>query len=91
MSEIRKASLTDMPLVLIHWWDSSGGGGWNFESEIDTGTHLIKTIGWVFHEADDRITIVSNYGHEQALCSITIPKCSIKERQELGKCAGAGS
>jgi hypothetical protein len=38
------------PLVLIHWYDHAGEGGWVEEKDLDEPPIVAKTVGWLVKE-----------------------------------------
>lgn len=87
----RMARPQPWPLVEIDWIDSCGGGGWMDVEDIgskSSATHCV-TIGWVFHEDAEAITLAATFGkegpgmHMQASDRITIPRCAIRGYREL--------
>lgn len=69
---------TSYRLVLVEWLDAVGGtrGGW--KSASDAGRDLpakCRSVGWVIHEDDERITIAPHFAHDRDVDGeITIPR-----------------
>ena len=78
-----------MPAVYISWVDSRGIDGWRTTDDIDELLDKpdrldIGSIGWLYEEREDWVTIVQNHGPGQAMGIITIPRIAIKTMQTLG-------
>lgn len=85
MSKSVKVNRPDpMPLAYIEWVDSRSSDGWRLLDEIDDILEepdrlLIQTIGWVFEDQPEYITLVSSQGAGQILSMISIPRVAIKK------------
>jgi len=67
------------PVIKIEWLDSMGvTNSWeNIDELISLKPATCTTIGYLFEDTDDYITVAQSYSEQQVLGRITIPKCSI--------------
>jgi len=77
----------DRPEIII-WLDSHSpkGGVWIDRDEVQHGVLKIISVGYVIHESKKSVTIASSLtgkGSNQVSGVMTIPKCSITERETL--------
>jgi len=81
----------ELKMVMIEWSDSASAKEdvWLAYRHLITDYSKIKSVGFIVHEADDRITIMGHLadcgkdGPESAKGGITIPKCCITARYDL--------
>lgn len=54
-------------LVLIEWWDTHSGRGWNPLDEIEETCKplLVKSVGWVICEENNCVLLVPHLAGEQ--------------------------
>ena len=75
-----------LPMAIVWWDDSFGGGGWIDKDEYECRLAMCVTAGFVISEGDDHISITSSLtqGNDgQYLGPITIPKSCITKRKDL--------
>lgn len=72
-----------MSLELVEWTDAVGGvGTWTAESELEARECvLVRSVGWVIGEHEDRITMVSHRYPDASCGDMTIPKVCIVSRR----------
>lgn len=81
----------DLPMVRLVWIDShsmQGGGVWTDKDDITCDLLECVSVGFVFRESDDAITLVSHIAKSQVSGDLCIPKCCIRERIDLGQREG---
>lgn len=72
------------PLLWIEWVDSASHGGvWTHKTDLETGSHKIRSVGWLVREDDDALTIVAHEGGDQYSGDMTIPKVAITAQWEI--------
>lgn len=78
-------------MIRIEWVDSGRSAlGWTMASELDVDVPTITTVGFLFKETEESLTVVQSVGDElldnkedELLFAITIPKVCIKARETL--------
>ena len=53
------------PLVLIHWYDHAGDGGWVETKDLEEPPITAKTVGWLVKEDDLRYHIMDTLTDDQ--------------------------
>ena len=76
-----------LPLVRITWTDSASlGGHWADKTDVeDLKTEIIDSVGFVFKETDDSVTIVAHVGEDQVGGTMCIPKIAIVSRRTISE------
>lgn len=84
------ARLETGPLLYVEWQDHAGDNGWTDESEINTRPSLCRTVGWLFHEDRQALTLVSSHAEypestalPQGMSTLTLVKSCITRRVRL--------
>ena len=70
----------------IDWLDSCHGSGWvKVENYQPSETLMVSSIGYLIHEDEVSITIVSSYTHAtgEIHTAQEIPKCAIVKRKRV--------
>ena len=74
----------DRVLVLVHWVDSVGSGGfWNSIDNLVRDGLEVESIGWIVFEDEEKLTIVCHWGEHGVGGDMTIPKCAITKMWEI--------
>ena len=60
-----------LPLVIVEWLDASTTSGWTDLSEVKAAPVKVKTVGWLYSEIDQCITLFSSMTADQALGEVT--------------------
>ena len=73
-----------MKVEWIQWLDSHRGGGWQSPEDIRRSL-TIESLGYLIGEDEHSVTITTSIaiGSGCVIDPLTIPKCSIVERQEV--------
>jgi hypothetical protein len=82
--------LTRVPIVIVEWVDSTSFGGWRHHEDaqevIAPADRLnILSVGFLFHECDQHVTLVQNSGFNQVGEGITIPRFSISSMKRISE------
>jgi len=86
LNKKKAKKLINGQLVEAIWWlDSSGRDGWHEDGGTELG--FILSVGMVFYEDVERITITSHLDtiHGGHCGDMSIPKVSILKRDIIGK------
>jgi hypothetical protein len=75
-------------IVCVVWVDSHtvGHSSWvdkDDESLVDPGSLECKSVGYLWGEDEDSITLVAHQAHNELAGDITIPKVAIKSMVDL--------
>lgn len=77
----------DCPIVYIEWTDACNCANWAAVGKADTSTVLVKSVGWLMEEHDDRYVISTGYqteGEDRHMTGFfVIPKAWVKEFYEI--------
>lgn len=74
------------PIVVVEWIDSCSirGGHWNsFDDAEQLTVDRIRSIGWIFKETKDSITLVPHAAAHSVGGEMCIPKVAITRRWKL--------
>lgn len=74
-------------LVMIHWVDSSSRRGvWNPLEDLQINNDLLEcvSVGFLVHESQDSVTLVSHLTAQQGGGDMTIPKVAVTKTQYIG-------
>lgn len=77
-----------MAIVEVVWTDSNMAGGWHsvadMRATVVQGAMECRTAGYLFHEQEDRVTIVCNQAdNENVADAMSIPRSAIKSMTML--------
>ena len=75
-----------MKLVLIEWLDaqSMADGGWQRRKDVEKLTPaLVRSVGWIFDETKDYVTLIAHDGDGEVSGDFSIPKACIKKRRVI--------
>lgn len=74
-----------MKLVAIQWIDSKGApNAWEYRDDPEPlAPALCLSVGFVFEETKEFITLTQTISSEQIHGRICIPKCAIKSRMAI--------
>lgn len=72
-------------MILIEWTDAESIDEWTQKSEIDHGSALIKSVGWILNENKKTVTLALNYDtkNDAYSCIIKLPIKMITKRSIL--------
>lgn len=71
-----------LQVVEIHWGDACGSHqSWDHTEELDNAISKMITVGYLFKENDEAITIIQSFSKTEDRCDnwITIPQKMITE------------
>jgi hypothetical protein len=79
--------MNDHPLVLVEWEDaySEGGGVWDHGDGPPTAC-IVKQVGWLIYQDDERIALVSGYADGSAQGRFVIPVGMVRSITALEPC-----
>lgn len=76
------------PLVLVEWEDHFSEDRWEGmeEAQQDQATGMVRTVGWLIAETEDRYSVIQNMGIDgQVSMRMTILKGTVKSFKVLRK------
>ena len=76
--EIKKGTIVE-----IEWYDSSGQDGWVDVKGVEHGLAKVKTIGYLFKQTKDVITVILADGGNEVLAPNSIPTYTITSLREI--------
>lgn len=77
-------NLDDAKVVEIHWVDSMATPGWFGHLEEAKQSMLIRTVGFLVADLDDRVVITSTISSESLIMDpLVIPRVAIVEQYEV--------
>ena len=76
--EIKKGTIVE-----IEWYDSSGQDGWVDVKAVTHGLAKVKTVGYLFKQTKDVITVILADGDNEVLAPNSIPTYAITSLREI--------
>ena len=76
--EIKKGTIVE-----IEWYDSSGQDGWVDVKAVVHGLAKVKTIGYLYKQTKDVITVIMADGDNEVLVPNSIPTYAITSLREI--------
>ena len=76
--EIKKGTIVE-----IEWYDSSGQDGWVDTKAVVHGLAKVKTIGYLFKQTKDVVTVIMADGDNEVLVPNSIPTYAITSLREI--------
>ena len=69
--------------IKIEWLDPERSDGWQSIDEIKHQIIPVVTLGFLYRQDENLVTIVSSKTDEEAMAVLTIPTCIIKNIEEI--------
>lgn len=75
----------NFPLIYVVWKDHNADGSWADEKDFEHGPSICHSIGWLFKEDEEGLTIISNLADAQISNRQYILKNCITRRTVIRK------